>query len=106
MATSPKSEIIEAEVVNRGGTNTDQHFTYVAYGQKPSDPALVGVWIFGIISLFMSIIPVIGWFVALLALFASMLKKVPPILPVIALVISSVITGLFMFIWLVLKAIF
>lgn len=103
--TKNEKIIVEAEVVNSGSASTS-YKSHTTYTQKPSDSALVGAWILGVIAVFLSLIPIIGLGVAFVALLANLPKKIPPILPIIAIVIGSVSTGIFVFFWLVLKAIF
>lgn len=105
MVKKTQAEVVEAEIIDAGGAGK-RDYTATTFPKRPNDPALVWVWSLSIFALFMSIIPIIGWFVALIALVASFIKKIPPVLPIIALIISSFISGLTLFIWLILKAIF
>lgn len=100
------TEIIEAEIIDDSGAQNSSYRNYVKYTKRPKDNGLVGVWVLSIIAVFTSLIPIVGFIIALIALGACLIKKIPPVLPVIALIISSFITCAAFFIWAFLAAIF
>ncbi len=102
----PKQEkiVVEGEIIT---DNTVANGSgYRQYAHKPNDSALIGVWVLGIIAVFFSFVPIFGLGLSVIALIVSSIKKVPPVLPILGIVIGSITTSLFLLLWLVLKAIF
>jgi hypothetical protein len=93
-------QVHEAEIIQepKGFSYKESYATYTTQAKGTS----VFVWSLTIVSLFLSFIPVIGFILAWVALIANIIKKIPPIIPIIALIISSFITTIFLFIaWLI-----
>lgn len=93
-------QIHEAEVVQepKGFKYKESYSTYTSQAKGTS----VFVWSITIVSLFLSIIPVIGFILAWVALIANIIKKIPPIIPIFSLIISGFITTFFLLIaWLI-----
>ncbi len=97
--------VVEAEVIESSGPNKEQFKNYTAYTKKPQDSSLVGVWLLCVFSIFFSLVPIFGLAIAVIALITCIIKKVPPILPILSIIIGTISTGIFLFIWLVIKAI-
>jgi hypothetical protein len=96
--------VVEGEIVT---DETVAHSrSYQRYTHKPKDSALVSIWLFGLIAIFFSFIPIFGLALSIIAFIVCLVKKVPPILPIIGIIIGSITTSLFLLLWLVLKAIF
>ena len=89
-------EIIEAEVIEepKGFKYRESYTTYSSQAKGTSG----FVWSITILSLFFSLIPIFGFIFAWIAFFANIIKKIPPVLPIVALVVSGFITTLFLFI--------
>lgn len=102
--TNKKHTVVEGEIIETGNVTDSGGFQ--RFTKRTGDSALAWVWLLSIFALFISFIPVIGLVTAFVALGACLVKKVPPVLPIIAIIISSVITSVFLLFWLVLKAIF
>jgi hypothetical protein len=102
--TKKDREVVEGEVLSEDSLEANR--AYREYAQKPTDPALAGVWLLGLASLFFSFIPIFGLALAIIALVVCLAKKTPPILPIIAIIIGSITTSIFLLLWLLLKAIF
>ena len=102
--TKQEKVVVEGEVVTDSSVANGPR--YQQYTHKPSDSAQVGIWIFGIFAVFFSFIPIFGLLLSIIALVVSAIKKVPPVLPIVGIIIGSVTTSIFLLLWLVLKAIF
>ena len=98
--------VIEGEIVSPTKPDRGRFKSYQSYTTKPTDGALVGVWLFSITCLFLSIIPYVGLVLAILSLVACLVKKIPPILPILSIIISLIVTSIFIVIWAILGAIF
>jgi len=92
-------QITEAEIIQEPkGFSYKQ--SYKEYSNKSRGVSYF-VWIFSFIGLVFSIIPVFGFIYNLVALFLNIIKKIPPIIPILALIISSFITtGFVLIVWL------
>lgn len=84
-------QIIEAEVVEEpeGFSYKQKYSSYSNQAKSTSKFA----WVVALISLPMSLVPVIGFIFAIFALLVCIFKKVTPILPFISLIIAGVITA-------------
>lgn len=98
------SSAIEAEIVTepQGFSYRQKYNTYNYEAKSISKIA----WIFGLLSLPFALIPVFGFLFAAIALVVNLVKRTPPILPVIALVISGLITSFFLILSFIISAIF
>ena len=96
-------EIIEAEIIdNSKNKNNSSSYAYAAQNKNASAFA----WSMGFSSILFAFIPIFGFIYAWIALLINIIKKTPPILPIISLIISGFITTSFvLFVW-VLKIIF
>lgn len=99
-----KDNVIEAEIINEpeGFSYKERYETYSTQTKQVSSFA----WIVSIASLFFSLIPVFGFIFALVAFIIAIIKKIPPVLPVIALIISGFVTSIFLLIVMLIRAIF
>lgn len=95
-----KNQAVEAEIIRESAGD------FTSGAQNTSRSTQLFAWVVGAIALFVSFIPFIGFAIALIALFINVYKKVPPVLPILAIIIGSITTSLFAFFWLILKAIF
>jgi hypothetical protein len=89
-------KIIEAEIIEEpGGFKYKQ--SYQEYTSKSKDISYF-VWIFSLLGLVFSVIPVFGFIYNLIALFINIIKQIPPVIPILALVISGFVTSVFLLI--------
>jgi hypothetical protein len=101
-AMSKKNTAIEGEIVSQPNTSRS------SYTYKTTELSAGSGWLlwFGLFAVFMSLIPIIGLALSLVALVVSKLNKFPIILPIIGIVIGTFTTSVFLLFWLVIKAIF
>ena len=107
---SSSSEPIEPEILNPGGNNAGSNpetyrARYKSYSHevKQGSPA---VFILSIIAFFLSLIPVIGVSLAILAMIFAKMKHTSMILASIAFIIGCVSTTLFVLLVLLLRLLF
>lgn len=97
-------DIIEAEIIEepKGFTYKERYSSYTKQAKRTSGL----VWAITLLSLFFSLIPIFGFVFAWIAFFINVIKKIPPVIPIISLIISSFITTGFIFIVWILRLIF
>ena len=97
-------EYIEAEIVQEptGFSYKEQYRTYNTEAKGISKLA----WFLGVLSLPLALIPFFGFIFAIIALIINIAKKTPPILPIISLIISGLVSSFFAIIILLFSAIF
>lgn len=98
------SKAVEGEIVV--DSDISQSSSYRQYTARPTDSALVGIWLFSVVALFFSLVPIIGLGLCAVALVLCLVKKIPPVLPILGIIIGTFTTSIFLLLWLVLKAIF
>lgn len=99
---------IEPEIVNPGGKDSTPHtyrrrYTEYSTEAKKSSPF---VFLISLAAFFLSLIPILGVSLALVAMIAAKIKKSSMILAIIAFVIGCISTTLFLLLALVLRWIF
>lgn len=96
-------DYIEAEIVQEpaGFSYKEQYRTYNTEAKGISKFA----WFLGILSLPIALIPFFGFIFAIIALIVNIVKKTPPILPIIALLISGLVSSFFAIVIILFSAI-
>jgi uncharacterized membrane protein len=86
-----KKQVIEAEVIEepKGFNYKQKYYEYSTETKKVSTFA----WIIALLSLPFSLVPIFGFIFAIFAFIVCQVKKVPPILPLISLIVSGIITS-------------